>query len=97
MELDAAGWTFRHLGAIPDKARVDALAARATERTAGGLTTRELQILRLVAAGMTNRAIARELVLSDHTVRRHLQNTFIKLGVGNRAAATAFVLQHNLT
>jgi DNA-binding NarL/FixJ family response regulator len=50
----------------------------------------------LVAAGKSNRAIAEELVISDHTVRRHLQNIFRKLGVSSRAAATAFVFQHDL-
>jgi DNA-binding NarL/FixJ family response regulator len=53
-------------------------------------------VLRLVAAGKTNHAIAQEMVLSDHTVRRHLQNVFGKLGVSSRAAATAYAIQHNL-
>jgi DNA-binding NarL/FixJ family response regulator len=57
---------------------------------------REIEVLKLVAAGKTNHAIAQELFLSDHTVRRHLQNVFAKLGVSSRAAATAFALQHKL-
>jgi ATP/maltotriose-dependent transcriptional regulator MalT len=95
MEFDAAGWVFRQLGAAPDLARVEALSRRAAA-SAGGLTARELEILRLVAAGQTNREIATTLVISDHTVRRHLQNIFAKLGVPSRAAATAFAFQHDL-
>jgi DNA-binding CsgD family transcriptional regulator len=95
MEFDAAGWVFRQLGAAPDLARLDALSRRTTA-TVGGLTARELEVLRLVAAGMTNREIAATLIISDHTVRRHLQNIFAKLGVPTRAAATAFAFQHDL-
>jgi DNA-binding CsgD family transcriptional regulator len=61
-----------------------------------GLTLRELEVLRLVAAGKSNRDIAAALVISDHTARRHLQNIFAKLGVSSRAAATAFAFQHDL-
>jgi DNA-binding NarL/FixJ family response regulator len=53
-------------------------------------------VLRLIAAGNTNRAVAEHLVLSDHTVRRHLQNIFAKLGVSTRSAATAYAFQHGL-
>jgi DNA-binding CsgD family transcriptional regulator len=95
MEFDAAGGVFRQLGAAPDAARVEAFS-RGTTAPVGGLTAREVEILRLVAGGMTNREIAASLLLSDHTVRRHLQNIFAKLGVPSRAAATAFALQHDL-
>ena len=61
-----------------------------------GLTARELEVLRLVAAGKSNHAIAAELFVSDHTIRRHLQNIFRKVGVSSRAAATAFAFQHDL-
>jgi len=61
-----------------------------------GLTPRELQVLRLVAAGHTNKAIAAELVLSERTVDRHVSNTFAKFGVSSRAAATAYAYQHRL-
>jgi DNA-binding CsgD family transcriptional regulator len=95
LELEAARTAFAELGAAPDLARVDALLSRAP---AGrhGLSDRELQVLRLVAAGMSNREIATELVISEHTVARHLQNIFAKLGVSSRAAATAFAFEHDL-
>jgi DNA-binding NarL/FixJ family response regulator len=60
------------------------------------LTPRELQVLRLVAAGQTNKAIAAELILSQRTVDRHMSNIFIKLGVSSRAAATAYAYEHQL-
>ena len=86
---------FEQLGALPDLARVEALAGRATADTYG-LTPRELQVLRLVAAGKTNRDIATELVVSEHTVARHVQNIFAKLRVSSRTAATAFAFEHQL-
>ena len=64
---------------------------------AGGLTPREAQVLRLVATGKTNRAIAAELVLSERTVDRHVSTIFTKLGVSSRAAATAWAYEHQLT
>ena len=66
------------------------------EPTASGLTVRELEVLRAVAAGKTNRTIARELFLSEKTVARHLSNIFTKLGVASRSAATAYAYQHDL-
>ena len=96
MELDAARRTFRDLGAEPDLARVEALAAGSVERLPGGLTPREVEVLRLVASGKTNRAIATELVLSEKTVARHLSNIFTKLGISSRSAATAYAYEHNL-
>ena len=65
-------------------------------REAHGLTGRELEVLRLVAAGRTNKAIAAELVLSERTVERHVSNIFTKLGLSSRAAATAFAYEHEL-
>ena len=53
-------------------------------------------MLRLVAAGKSNREIAAALVISEHTVARHLQNIFAKLGLSSRAAATAFAFEHDL-
>lgn len=96
MELDAARWVFQELGAVPDLARVQRLSRRTPAETPGGLSLREVQVLRLVAAGKTNRAIADELFLSEKTVHRHLSNIFTKLDVGSRAAATAYAFQHNL-
>ena len=96
MEFDAAGWVFQQLGAVPDLARVDELSGKAALNATGGLTAREVAVLVLVAEGKTNREIATALVISEHTVRRHVQNIFAKLGVSSRAAATAFAFQHEL-
>jgi DNA-binding CsgD family transcriptional regulator len=96
MELDAARWVFRQLDAAPDLARVEALTRKPAATAAGGLTARELQLLRLVAAGQTNRSIAAELFLSERTVERHVSNILTKLGVSSRAAATAYAYRHQL-
>jgi DNA-binding NarL/FixJ family response regulator len=94
LELDAARSTFVRLGARPDLARVDLLLRPCPGRTV--LTGRECEVLRLVAAGRTNREIADELVISVHTVARHLQNIFAKTGLSSRAAATAYAYEHDL-
>ena len=96
LELEAARGVFEQLGAMPDLTKVDSLARDAPSVDAHGLTPRELQVLRLVAAGETNKAIAAELVLSDRTVDRHVSNIFTKLGVSSRAAATAYAYEHQL-
>jgi DNA-binding CsgD family transcriptional regulator len=96
MELDAARTVFAQLGAAPDLARVEALARSGAAANAHGLTERELQVLRLLATGTTNHAIANELVLSEKTVHRHVSNIFTKLGVSSRAAATAYAYRHRL-
>jgi ATP/maltotriose-dependent transcriptional regulator MalT len=96
MELDAARRVFQQLGAAPEIARVEALSPMAAPTAAGGLTGREVQVLGLVAAGKSNRAIAAELAISQHTVARHLQNIFAKLDVSSRSAATAFAFEHGL-
>ena len=75
---------------------MDSLIRRATAGEPHGLTLRELQVLRLVTAGRTNKAIAAELVLSERTVDRHVSNIFTKLGVSSRAAATAYAYEHRL-
>jgi DNA-binding CsgD family transcriptional regulator len=87
--------TFEELGATADAAEAGALAA-GPDALPAGLTAREAEVLRLVAAGKTNRDIAVELVISEHTVARHLQNMFAKLGVSTRAAATAYAYSHDL-
>ena len=61
-----------------------------------GLTEREVEVLRLVAAGHTNNQIAGELSLSGKTVARHLSNIFTKIGATSRVAATRFALDHDL-
>lgn len=96
MELDAARNDFARLGAAPAVAHVVELSASATPKGAGGLTPREVEVLRLVATGRSNRAIAAELVLSEKTVARHVSNIFTKLGLSSRAAATAYAYEHDL-
>jgi DNA-binding CsgD family transcriptional regulator len=94
MEWDAARWVFRELGAGADLARVEARTGKG--RASGGLTAREVEVLRLVAAGKTNRSIATDLFLSEKTVARHLSNIFTKLGLSSRAAATAYAYEHDV-
>jgi DNA-binding CsgD family transcriptional regulator len=94
LELEAARGVFEQLGAAPDLARVDALTGKAA--AAHGLSPRELEVLRLVATGKSNREIAAVLVISEHTVARHVQNIFTKLGVPSRTAAGAFAFEHDL-
>ncbi|MGH2824736.1 MAG: helix-turn-helix domain-containing protein, partial [Thermoleophilaceae bacterium] len=96
MELDAARWVFEQLGAAPDLARAQALSRKARDKPPGGLTARELEVLRLVATGKTNRSIAADLFLSEKTVARHVSNIFTKLGLSSRAAATAYAYEHDL-
>jgi DNA-binding CsgD family transcriptional regulator len=96
MELDGARKVFEQLGAKPDLERLDALSGRPHGRASVGLTTRELEVLRLIASGKTNRAIAKELGLSEKTVARHVHNSLTKIGVPSRAAATAYAYEHGL-
>jgi DNA-binding CsgD family transcriptional regulator len=96
LEFDAARGIFEQLGAQPDLTGMDSHSRRSASPASHGLTARELEVLRLVAAGKSNHAIAADLFVSDHTIRRHLQNIFRKLGVSSRAAATAFAFQHGL-
>lgn len=96
LELEAARETFEALAAAPDLARVAALARDATHRDRHGLTPRELEVLRLVAGGHTNKAIAARLELSQKTVDRHLSNIFDKLQVSSRTAAAAYAFEHGL-
>ena len=96
LELEAAREVFAQLGAAPDVALVDSLAASAGARSSHGLTPRELEVLGLVAGGATNKAIAASLFLSERTVERHLSNIFRKLRVSSRAAATAYAYEHQL-
>jgi DNA-binding NarL/FixJ family response regulator len=70
--------------------------APAEAGAAHGLSPRELEVLRLLATGKSNREIAATLVISEHTVARHLQNMYSKLALSSRAAATAFAFEHDL-
>jgi DNA-binding NarL/FixJ family response regulator len=92
LEREAARSIFERLGAKPDLARLEAPVTAETF----GLSRRELEVLRLVAAGQSNRAIAAALVISEHTVARHVQNILAKLRLPSRAAATAFAFEHDL-
>jgi len=96
LEFDAARDVFKQLGATPDLARIDSLTNAAASGRSHRLTPRELQVLRLVAAGKTNKAIAAELGLSEKTIDRHASNIFNKLDVPSRAAATAYAYEHKL-
>jgi DNA-binding NarL/FixJ family response regulator len=87
-EVDVARSIFEELGALPDLARLTG--------SDGLLSPRELEVLRLLATGATNRAIAEQLVLSERTVDRHVSNIFGKLGVSSRAAATAYAFERQL-
>ena len=95
LELDAARKAFEQLEAAPDAARVEAHMAPARS-SPHGLTPRELDVLRLVASGRSNKQIASALVISEHTVARHVQNIFAKLDVSSRTAAASFAFEHEL-
>ncbi|MGN6814248.1 MAG: helix-turn-helix transcriptional regulator [Thermomicrobiales bacterium] len=90
------------LGAAPALARADHLTARLARvqptpsAYPGGLTAREVEVLRLVAQGLTNAQVADRLFLSPRTVGRHLDSIYSKLAVSSRAAATRFALEHGL-
>lgn len=96
-------WNSRRLGQpslssgpAPDLARLDALTQGPATEGSAGLTPREREVLRLVAAGKSNRSIAADLVLSEKTVARHVSNILGKLGLPSRSAATAHAYQHGL-
>ncbi len=101
LELAAAKKIFEELGAAPDVAALEAPTAPAPSRArpapaAHKLSTRELEVLLLVASGKTNKAIARQLFLSEKTIDRHVSNIFVKLDVSSRSAATAWAYQNSL-
>ena len=96
LELEAASETYERLGARPDAARVASLATTSSPDVHGPLTGREVEVLRLIAAGKTNRAIATELTISEKTVARHVSNILTKLDLPSRSAATAYAYSRNL-
>jgi ATP/maltotriose-dependent transcriptional regulator MalT len=96
LEFGAARTTFEQLGAAPDLTRLDTVENREASPHRTQLTARELQVLRLVAAGNTNKAIAKELSLSERTIDRHVGNILTKLNVPSRAGAAAFAYRYKL-
>jgi DNA-binding CsgD family transcriptional regulator len=104
MELDGAVRILERLGAEADLARI-AKSVQPPSPTQGrasavghdhGLTRRELEVLRHVASGATNRSVGEELFISERTVERHVSHIFAKLRVSSRAAATAYAYEHGL-
>jgi DNA-binding CsgD family transcriptional regulator len=93
-QFDAARRGFTDLGAIPAAQQIDRLLVRTA--APGGLTAREVEVLRLVATGKSNQEIADALFLSNKTVARHLSNIFTKIDVQSRTAAAAYAHQHGL-
>jgi DNA-binding NarL/FixJ family response regulator len=96
MELAAARSALQQLGAKPDLARLDGLSVGGRLTKRHGLTSREVQVLRLLSSGKTNASIAAELFLSERTIERHLSNIFTKLDLPTRAAATAWAYENGL-
>jgi DNA-binding CsgD family transcriptional regulator len=96
LEFRAARSVFEQLGAAPDLARLDTIERGDPRSGPEVLTSRELQVLRLVAAGKTNKSIARELSLSERTVDRHVSNILTKLNVSSRTAAITHAYDHKL-
>ena len=96
LELEEARRVYEELGAAPDLFRVVTLLGGTDASRPGGMSPREVEVLRLVANGRTNRDIATELVISERTVDRHVSNIYTKIGVSTRAAATAYAYEHKL-
>jgi DNA-binding CsgD family transcriptional regulator len=101
IEWDSAARVFRQFSAAPALGEVEALQRRGSRSTAsqtdaGGLTSRELEVLRLIAHGKTNRAVGAALEISEKTVARHVSNIFTKLDLPSRAAAAAYAFTHGL-
>lgn len=95
LEIQAALGAFEHLGAAADARRATDLMPPRIDRPAG-LTAREIEVLRLIARGKSNRVVAEALFISEHTVARHVQNIYAKLGVSSRASAAAFAVEKRL-
>jgi DNA-binding NarL/FixJ family response regulator len=97
MELDAARWVYQRLAATFDLARLERDSTQLRSSPTAGLTSREIEVLRLIAAAETNKQIASTLVISEHTVARHVQNMLQKLGRSSRSGLAAFAVEHGLT
>lgn len=97
IEFDAARWTFQKLGAMCDLSKMDPFIQNtSSDDHTHGLTPRELQILRLLTTGITNKEIGKDLYISERTVDRHVSNILAKLNVPSRAAATAYAYEHDM-
>lgn len=96
MEFKTAQGIFEQLGATPDLSKVNSLIKKDIPDDTHGLTPRELEVLRILATGKTNKDIAEELYISERTVDRHVSNILGKLNVETRAAATAYAYEHDL-
>jgi DNA-binding NarL/FixJ family response regulator len=96
MEFQAAQSVFTQLQAIPDKLKTDKLIRTGNLRKPHGLTSRERQVICLIANGKSNKEIANELYISERTVERHVSNIFSKLNVSSRSSATAYAFKHKL-
>jgi DNA-binding NarL/FixJ family response regulator len=96
LEFAAARHVFLRLEAAADMAQVDGLLTSSASPTGPRLTSREMQVIRLLASGQPNRAIAHQLAISERTVDRHVSNILTKLNLPSRAAATAYAYQHDL-
>src|SRR5262249_15514324 len=101
-ELEAALAAFREMGADADRDRAETMLEKhrntnpAIDGPLAKLSARELEVLGLVAEGLTNHDIARRLVLSEHTVNRHVANILRKLGLNSRTAAATLAGRHGL-
>ena len=91
LDLDAAGYARGQIDAVRRDPRPGPRGARP-----GGLSRREIDVLRLVAAGRTSGEIATELFISARTAEHHIQNIYAKIGVSNRAAATRWAVAHRV-
>jgi len=87
---------FAQLGAKFDLTRLNGEFAPESASPADGLTAREIEVLRLIAAGSTNKEIASALVISEHTVARHVQNMLQKLGCSSRSSLAVFAVERDL-
>ena len=96
VQASSLGVLLREIAAGSIYHAFDAPPPAIPERTLEGLTTREEEVLRLVAAGLPNVRIARELWVTEQTVKFHLSNVYRKLGVANRTAASHYAHLHGL-